>query len=156
MNKKELENKIWYRFLKVVYFTVLVFVIFLAIAIVIADKPLHITIDYANSFIKCNEKPIKFNMDTNNISVKGNKELYYTDDLNFKIECSQYSEGLKKYGGRPASSNPTNYTLDIKYKPNPAYKEWIGGIFIGFGIIAGFFVFIRYTFFYILLGNKKD
>jgi NDP-sugar pyrophosphorylase family protein len=157
----ELNDKIWYRFLKVLY--ILFFIPIFAFSLLSGFVFISPNFNNEKSYIECDDGR-KIWLAENNIHLSGE----YVDDLTdekFKNMCftatGKYrnkitgetisaEEFIQRYGIRAI---PKNYKLISFYKRN--WAETIKVSFIFTGITIFLFEIIKRTFYYIVLGNFR-
>lgn len=145
----ELENKAWYRGVKVLYIF-LVSVSFLAIIGISWSVMPEKTIDGYGSSILCHNgksyAPAK-----NGIYLYGSqKELDYTDDKNARILCKYETLGFYNY---QYESIEKNYTFIPKYS-QAEYGDWFGGLALALFVFWVISYLTKITFFYVAIGEK--
>jgi len=158
----ELNNKMWYRFLKVIY--VLIFIPIFILAFFAGYMSTEPKFDNEKSYIKCdNGKELK--LSENNISLYSNYIGSYDDKL-IRLLCTKdvRDELVKKYGkidvGTTLTQDEFNRLYENNYNLVPFYTErsWtkaIGISFLWIIVATFFFELIRRTFYYIVLGSFR-
>ena len=147
--REDLEEKAWYRFLKVVYIVAIVLSILIAGVFSWVAKPTQV-VDYDKSYFKCNNDPNNiYLLGKNNIYLNYNDVLYGTDDDKAKSTC---------HDDKTTNFIPVekNYTLTIMHKNSYSYTQWLGYTALAFFGIWVFFKLISVAFFYIAVGKKPN
>lgn len=145
----DLENKAWYRFLKVVYIVAIVTAILAIGGLSWALKPTKV-IDYEKSYFKCNNGQSNiYLLGKNNIYLDYSDAMYDTDDRRAKSTCSDD----KTIGFVP---DEKNYTLTIVHKNSYSYTSWLGYTIGAFFVLWLLFKLINVAFFYIAVGKKPN
>lgn len=150
----KLNEKIWYRLLKVIYILALLFVIIFFVADAFESKPKKVFDGY-NTTINCEggtaykagENDIFFISATDSGKQNQLKELCMSGkfpDMNFEI--------FKKTSER-LDGNPINYTIDYAYKDVGSWGIVIGNALSGIFVMIIVFEIIRRIFYYIVLGK---
>lgn len=165
-----LEDRLWYRFLKVVYFLFLILVITSASLAVLISKP-YSTVDYAR--ITCSDGRV-FNTDTMDLYLYSEYISTYNDEK-IKMWCDSDSDGRirvrEKITGQTGTipvesfnsiryerigrqSVTPNYTPEFIYKIEGSWQTafwwFVGIVFIGFILTE----VIKRTLLYIIAGKR--
>jgi hypothetical protein len=146
----ELNSKVWYRLLKVIY--VLIFIPIFILSFFsgyLSTKP---EFDNEKSYIKCDDGR-EFGLDENGIYLYSSY-VYSEDNEKIKQMCSsnELDEIAKKYGGYIILEK--NYKLISVYEN----RDWFRAIKISLLSIIGaifFFELIKRVFYYIVLGSFR-
>lgn len=150
----DLEKRVWYRAVKVLYIIAYIIVISLVLFFAYDSKPTQVY-DYDNSYIRCNSGEGKGNsypLNKNNIFIyDGNLDEYDARDARKLCEYDKIGIGFDERN----YPDPiiTNYTFVPIYKTE---GNWWSVVKYGsLGLIAVAFIFwlIKGIFYYIVVGN---
>lgn len=145
---KNLENKRWYRFLKVVY--VFFFVLSIGYVLIIAsiNKP-YTYVDSDKSSIICNN---------GNGYYAGENSIYIDSDGSLSSYNDEYARKLCYHGTIYGASSKvpisTNYEVKVVHTTEGSWGSAISAFLIGTGIVIVIFEIIKRVFLYIVMGKS--
>lgn len=89
-----LENKVRYRLLKVIYFIIVGIIWIIIMSLIYWDK--WPEFNNANSYIKCKNSWLEYNLETNNVYLYSDYIWYY-DNQTFNGRCNEKADAQNKY-----------------------------------------------------------
>lgn len=149
LKRKDLENKAWFRFVKVLYIVNIVIAIITIGGISWSAKPQK-TLDGNLSSISCNNG--KFYAPNRNsiYPYSWETDLSYSNDENARILCRYDTLNFYSHSNEAIEKNYTFIPIynDVKY------GSWIGYIILAFCLLWLFTYLIKIGFFYIVIGER--
>lgn len=170
MEIKDLESKIWFRFLKVVF--VFAYILTLVVVLVFAyDSKPYTIIDNYNSVIVC-DNGTRYKAGDNNINAEGARTVESIPS--FQLKAKSVDTGLSNYEFslyeakiqathlcQSYSGEKVGFIPDVSPYKVELVKKTVGDwwVFIGYMILSLFIVvimfeLIRRSFFYVAIGKK--
>ncbi len=148
MIKKDLENKAWYRAIKVLYIASFLISILFVSFVAYSAKPYKEPNEIVQK-ITCNDGK-HYQPKKRDVSVQTDGNMYESDDADARKLC-QY--GPKDYGNANLVIPPEkNYTVELTSKTVGSWQTLAEIALIGFGIVFVAFVLFRRIFLYIVVG----
>ncbi len=145
--RADLENRAWYRFLKVVYILAIIFIILVVGFFAWIAKPTQV-VDYEKTYFKCNSDPESvYSLGKNNVYLRYDDTMYGTDDRRARSTCRDDKDSS-------FVPDEKNYTLVVAHKNNYSYISWLGYTALAFFGVWAAFKLLSIAFFYIVIGKK--
>ncbi len=161
METKDLESKVWFRFLKVVFVFVYIATLILVVLFAYSLKP-YTTIDNDNSFIVC-INGTKYNAGANGIDAfeaeaerLGATQVYtngFVPDTTAKEKANELCLGTNTLG-RGLFADVPQYTVELANKTVGNWWSFAGYTALALFIVIVVFELIKRSFFYIAIGRK--
>lgn len=162
---KTLNEKWWYRLLKVIYIVLLIMFVFSAITLSFSSYSPKKIYDNEKSFIVCDDGR-EFSLEENNVYLGISGRISTSDDKKFNSWCLDGSEEkvenvdgriarLKKSLATNKVEKEKNYIFFSSYKIIGDWNNVMLSIFFSMLTIFAVFELFRRIFYYVILGKMK-
>lgn len=148
VKKRQLENKPWFRFLKVVYIVAIIISVCSIGIFSWAMKPQKV-IDYDKSYYQCHN-------DRDHIYILEKNKMYLSSDTFLRTEDSIARFNCRDDKSINIKPVDKNYDLNVIHKYDYGHGNWLGYTLLALFIMWVIFRLISIAFFYIAIGEKPQ
>lgn len=149
-NNLQLEKRLWYRFVKVVY--ILVYLLFLLLVVFLgySDKP-YTYIDSDKSLIVCSNTKA-YPAGKNSIYIDSDGSLSDYNDEDARKLCEY--DIIKDYSDKYETPSYKNYEVKVVHSTRGSWESVLTTFLIGIAIVYTIFEIIKRVFLYIVVGKS--